>query len=93
MMKLQCKILYVFAVVLLSLVGCSDNRSLEEKFEESVELGMSSAEVRDIMGEPDSIETYSSGTTWEYSVKPIKPPYTLYISFHQGIVDKKWTLI
>ena len=89
MMKLQCKILYVFAVVLLSLVGCSDNRSLEEKFEESVELGMSSAEVRDIMGEPNSINTHSSGTTWEYSTSTNR----LYISFHQGIVRKKWTLV
>ena len=33
-MKLQYKILYVFVVILLSVIDYSDNRSLEEKFDE-----------------------------------------------------------
>ena len=33
-MKLQYKVLCVFTVILLSVIGCSDNRLLEEKFDE-----------------------------------------------------------
>ena len=33
-MKLQYKILYVFVVILLSVIGCNHNGSLEEKFDE-----------------------------------------------------------
>ena len=61
MMKPRYKILCVFAVVFLSVIGCSDDRSLEEKFDD-IELGMSYDEVRDIMGEPDVNESYDSDT-------------------------------
>ena len=57
-MKLKCRVFYVFVVVLLSVISCSDDRSLEEKFDD-IELGMSYDEVRDIMGEPDDINEYS----------------------------------
>ena len=90
-MKLQYKILCVFTVILLSIIGCSDDRSLEEKFDD-IELGMSYDEVRDIMGEPD--DAYSTGTTWHYYISPT-PSRTgdlLLILFIKGIVIQKQRL-
>ena len=40
LVKLKCRVFYVFVVVLLSVIGCTDD----------VELGISYDEVRDIMG-------------------------------------------
>ena len=79
LVKLKCRVFYVFVVVLLSVISCSDDRSLEEKFDD-IELGMSYDEVRDIMGEPDDINEYSllsvgsgSGSHWQYYTSPASP--------------------
>ena len=46
-MKLQYKILYVFVVILLSVIDCSDNRSLEEKFDEIESVSIQLWKCRD----------------------------------------------
>jgi len=97
LVKLKCRVFYVFVAVLLSVIGCSDDRSIEEKFDD-IELGMSYDEVRDIMGEPDDIDEYSfsvgSGSHWQYYTSPIPPKMEelLLILFEEGEVTRKQRL-
>ena len=93
LVKLKCRVFYVFVVVLLSVIGCSDDRSIEEKFDD-IELGMSYDEIRDLMGEPDDITDFRLGIYWQYYTSPTPPKMEelLLILFEEGEVTRKQRL-
>ena len=47
--------LLIFLLVVVFFVGCGDDRTAREKFDELIKLGMSYDEVRDVMGTPEMV--------------------------------------
>ena len=74
-------------VSLFFVIACNkDDRSQVEKFHESVQLNMSYAEVRDIMGDPIIGFNYE---VWHYSVKSKRSSELLVVQFESGKVIGK----
>ena len=97
--------LVIFLLVVVFFVGCGDDRTAREKFDELIKLGMSYDEVRDIMGTPEMItsgppepdvvpipgfmEPDTNYVVWEYWHKKKVGTAYLYIEFQGGRVSNK----